>query len=83
MNQEENQETPPGLASRVAVSIIVFFGLLIFSIAYVAFFAASYSLFQKIAVILIAILVAIAILGAMWSSWGIKYGREWKEKGCK
>ena len=83
MNQEENQETPHGLAPRVAVSIIVFFGLLIFSIVYVAFFAASYSLFQKIAVILIAILVAIAILGATWASWGIKYGREWKEKGCK
>ena len=81
MNQNENQETPPGLASRVVVSIIVFFGLLIFSIIYVAFFASTFSLFQKIAVILVAILVAIAILGAMWASWGIKYDREWK--GCK
>lgn len=83
MNQNENQETPPGLAPRVIVSIIVLFGFLIFSIIYVAFFAASYGLFQKIAVIVVAILVAIAILGAMWSSWGIKYGKEWKEKGCK
>ncbi len=74
MNQEETQETPPGLAPRVAVSIIVFFGLLIFAIIYVAFFAASYSTFQKIAVIVVAILVATAILGAMWASWGIKYG---------
>ncbi len=81
MNRNENQETPPGMASRVAVSIIVFFGLLIFSIIYVAFFASTFSLFQKIAVILVAILVAIAILGAMWASWGIKYDREWK--GCK
>ena len=83
MNRNENQETPPGLASRVVVSIIVFFGLLIFSIIYVAFFPSTFSLFQKIAVILVAILVAIAILGAMWASWGIKYGKEWKEKGCK
>jgi len=83
MNQNENQETPPGLASRVVVSIIILFGLLIFSIIYVAFFASTFSLFQKIAVILVAILVAIAILGAMWSSWGIKYSKEWKEKGCK
>ncbi len=81
MNRNENQETPPGLASRVVVSIIVFFGLLIFSIIYVAFFASTFSLFQKIAVILVAILVAIAILGAMWASWGIKYDREWR--GCK
>ena len=83
MNQNENQETPPGLAPRVVVSIIVLFGFLIFSIVYVAFFAASYSLFQKIAVIVVAMLVAIAILGAMWASWGIKYGKDWKEKGCK
>jgi hypothetical protein len=31
----------------------------------------------------IAILVATAILGTMWASWGIKYGRKWKEKSCK
>ncbi len=73
INQTENQETPPGLAPRVVVSIIVFFGLLIFAIIYVAFFASSFSIFQKIAVILVAILVAIAILGAMWASWGINF----------
>ena len=76
-------DTPPGIATRVIVSIIVLFGFLIFSIMYVAFFAASYSLFQKVAVVLVAILAATAILGAMWVSWGIKYGEEWKEKGCK
>ena len=69
MNQEE--EVPPGLALRVVVSIIVFFGLLIFAIIYVAFFASSFSLFQQIAVILVAILVATAILGVMWVLWGI------------
>jgi len=57
VNQNEN-ETPPGLAIRVVISIILFFGLLIFA-------------------------VATAILGAMWASWGIKYGKECKEKGCK
>jgi len=83
MNQIESQENPPGLALRVVVSIIVLFGLLIFAIIYVAFFASTASLFQKIAVILVAILVATAILGAMWASWGIKYGKDWKEKGCR
>lgn len=81
MNENENQETPPGLAIRVAVSIIVFFGLLIFAIIYVAFFASSFSLFQQIAIILVALLAATAILGAMWASWGIKFGKGWKEKG--
>ena len=80
MNENEDQEMPPGMGPRVAVSIIVFFGLLIFAIIYVAFFASSFSLFQQIAVILVALLVAIAILGVMWSSWGIKYGKKCKEK---
>jgi len=79
MNENE-EEMPPGMGSRVTVSIIVFFGLLIFAIIYVAFFASSFSLFQQIAVILVALLVAIAILGAMWASWGIKYGKKCKEK---
>jgi hypothetical protein len=56
---------------------------LIFAIIYVAFFPSSFSLFQKIAIILVAILMAITVLGVMWASWGIKYGKELKEKGCK
>ena len=80
MNEIETKEIPPGLAPRVVVSILVFFGLLIFAIIYVAFFASTFSLFQKIAVIVVAVLVATAILGAMWASWGIKFGKECKEK---
>jgi hypothetical protein len=71
-----NEEALPGLALRVVVSIIVFFGLLIFSIIYVAFFASSINLFQQIAVILVAILVASAILGVMWTVWGINLGKK-------
>ncbi|MCX9026363.1 MAG: hypothetical protein OIN85_09750 [Candidatus Methanoperedens sp.] len=76
MNETETKEIPPGLAPRVVVSIIVLFGLVIFAIIYVAFFAISFSLFQKVAVIVVALLAATAILGAMWASWGIKYGKE-------
>ncbi len=76
MNQNESRKTPPGLEPRVAISIVVLFGGLIFAIIYVAFFAASYSLFQKIAVILVVILAMTAILGLMWASWGIRQGTE-------
>jgi len=79
MNENE-EEMPPGLGPRVAVSIIVFFGLLIFAIIYAAFYAVSFNFIQQIAITLVALLVAIAILGAMWSSWGIKYGKKCKEK---
>ncbi|MCZ7400452.1 MAG: hypothetical protein O8C62_12415 [Candidatus Methanoperedens sp.] len=78
MNQNESRETPPGLALRVALSIVVLFGGLIFAIIYVAFFTASLSTFQKIAVILVVILAMIAILSLMWASWGLKHGM--KEK---
>ncbi len=78
MNQNEMKEAPPGLAIMVALSIVVLFGGLIFAIIYAAFFAASLSTFQKIAVIVVVILAMIAILGLMWASWGIKQGM--KEK---
>ncbi len=81
MNHDEKREMPPGLGLRVAVSIVVLFGGVIFAIIYVAFFALSFSLFQKIAVILVVLLAVIAILGAMWAAWGIKFGKEWQEKG--
>ncbi len=80
MNQNEPREMLPGLALRVAVSIVVFFGWLIFTIIHFAFFAQSFSLYQNIAIILIALLAGIAILGAMWASWGIKFGKSWKDK---
>lgn len=65
MDQNE-EEIPPGFIPRIIVSIIVFFGLLILAIIYVSFIALSFSLFQKIAVILVAILVAVAVLGIIW-----------------
>lgn len=80
MDQNESQVEPPGLVLRVAISIIIFFGGLIFAIIYVAFYASSFSLFQKIAVVLVTLLVVIAILGVMWASWGMKFSKEWKER---
>jgi hypothetical protein len=74
MDQDESREMPPGLASRVAASILIFFGGLIIAIIYVAFFAPSFNTFQRIAVILVVILAIIAIMGAMWTSWGMRCG---------
>jgi len=74
MNQNENQEMPPGLALRIAVSIVVLFGGLIAAIIFVAFFAPSFSTFQKIAVILVVVLAMMAILGSMWVFWGMGQG---------
>ncbi|MDD1742458.1 MAG: hypothetical protein LUQ47_03910 [Methanotrichaceae archaeon] len=74
MDQNENRVAQQGLASRVAISILVLFGGLIVAIIYVAFFAPSFSTFQSIAVIVVVVLAIIAILGMMWVHWGIKQG---------
>ena len=65
---------PPDFTLRVAVSIVLLFGGLILSIIYVAFYAVSFSAFQKIAVVLVVILAIVAILGLMWTSWGMRQG---------
>ena len=75
MVEKEKKSIPSGLSSRVAVSIIVVFGMLIYAIFHVVFLWNCFSTAQNIALIVITFLLGIAILGAMWASWGIKIGR--------
>ena len=69
MNQNQEREVPSGLASSVVVSISGFFGWLIFAINHVSFLAPSFSLFQNIGIVVVAILIGLAILGAVRASW--------------
>lgn len=79
---ECGEEMPPGLASRVAVSIVVCFGWLIFLVVFLWFYAGDFGVFRSLAVIIISILVGLAILAPMWVYWGIKTGHRWaKEQG--
>ena len=82
MAEKEVKRTPPGLGSRAAVSIIVVFGWLIYAIIHVVFIWEHFSTIQNIALIIISFLFGLAILGAIWASWGIKVGREYAES-CK
>jgi len=68
----------PGFRWRVALSILVVVGWLIFLILWLAFYADGFSIYQNIAVFLVSILVMIAILGPAWAYWGMKFG--WKSK---
>ena len=73
---------PPGLASRVAVSIAVFFGWLVFLVIWLIFYAGKFSALENIGIVVVAFLVGVAILAIMWASWGMKYGKKmgrWKE----
>jgi len=74
-------EDTPGFGLRVAISIISVFGIVGFFIVWLFFFADKFSLYQNVAVGLVAVLAFIAIMAASWASWGIKYGRKFDE--CK
>ncbi len=78
-----DKKVPSGLGSRVALSIIVVFSWLIYAIIHVVFFWENFSTTQNIALIIIAFLIGVAILGAMWASWGINVGKKFSEKTDK
>ena len=69
------------MGSRVAVSIISVFGLAIFLLLYFAFWTGSLSWVQSLVIVVVAILVFIAVNGASWASWGIRYGRRSEATG--
>jgi len=74
------EKMPPEIASRVAVSIAVFLGWLIFFVTFLAFYAGSFTVYQNLAIILVSIFIGVAILAPMWAIWGMKYGRRYSEE---
>ncbi len=66
----------PGIGWRVSLSIIAFFGWLIFIVLWLFFYASSFTIYQNLAVILVSILVFFAVMGSSWAFWGMKYGPE-------
>jgi len=79
-HKEWKGEMPPGGAARVAVSIVVGVGWLIFLILFLAFYAEGFGVYRNLAIILISLLVVGAILGPIWASWAIKTGRARKKR---
>ena len=77
---DEEMMMEPGFRWRVALSILVAIGWLIFLIIWLAFYADDYSIYQNIAIFLVSILVMVAILGPAWAHWGMKFGWKCKEK---
>ena len=78
--QDWKGEMPPGGAARVAVSIVVGVGWLIFLILFLAFYAEDFSIYRNLAIILVSLLVVGAIEGAMWAPWAMKTGRARKRR---
>jgi RsiW-degrading membrane proteinase PrsW (M82 family) len=78
-----DEKDPAGLGLRVAVSMIVVFGWLIYAIVHVVFFWENFSTTQNLALIIITFLIGVAILGVMWASWGINISKRFSEKNDK
>lgn len=74
---------------RTVVTVLVGCAALIGSLLYVGFYAAGFSLFQKIIVVIIALIVAGAVISIVWMAGWASYadrmkGKDWKDwKQCK
>lgn len=82
---KNNNKMPEGLGSRIAVSILTFFGSLIGIILWLFFYAGTFNVYQNVAVVVVILLGFIAVMGATWASWGMKQAasrsRRREEKG--
>ncbi|TET91986.1 MAG: hypothetical protein E3J35_00545 [Methanomassiliicoccales archaeon] len=70
-----------GFKARLIASIIVPFGLMIFLVLWLFFYAVDFDIYQNIAINIVSILVMVGILGVVWKSWGWKQGgsfNQWK-----
>jgi hypothetical protein len=59
---------------RVVLSIITLAAFLTGSLIFVGFYTSGYDLFQKIVVILVAMIIAFAALAIVWVTWAGRRG---------
>ena len=63
-----------GLMVRVVLSIITLAAFLTGSLIFVGFYTSGYDLFQKIVVVLAAMIIAFAALAIVWVTWAGRRG---------
>ena len=49
-----------------------------FTLLYVAFWATGFTLFQSVVVILVSLIVLAGVMGAAWSSYGMRHAGRWR-----
>jgi len=69
---------PEGIGWRIAVSIITFFAGIIAVILWLFFYAGNYNAYQNLAIIVVIFLAFIAVMGAVWASWGLRQRSWWQ-----
>jgi hypothetical protein len=68
------KRTQSGLMARIIVTIITISAFLSGSLIYIGFFAGGYSLFQKIIVFLVALILAVTVVSIAWVTWAGRRG---------
>jgi hypothetical protein len=71
---EQVDKAASGMVSRIVGTILIFTAFLVGSLIYVGFYTSGYSLFQRIVVVLVALILAIATIAIMWVSWAGRRG---------
>ncbi|MFQ5907825.1 MAG: hypothetical protein ACE5JE_03225 [Thermoplasmata archaeon] len=66
-----------GMGWRIALSIVLFFGLISFIIIWLFFFAGGFNVYQNIAIVIVALLVFFGVGAAVWVTMWMKWGRGW------
>jgi len=74
ISMEKVSHMQRGLMARVLLSIITLAAFLAGSLIFVGFYTSGYDLFQKIVVILVAMIIAFAALAIVWVTWAGRRG---------
>ncbi len=74
IRMEQVDKAASGMVLRIVGTILVFTAFLVGSLIYVGFYTSGYSLFQRIVVVLVALILAIATVAIMWVSWAGRRG---------
>lgn len=77
--EEKEAWKTPGFRWRVSLSIVTFFGWMIFLVIWLFFYIEMYTPFQNIAIFIVSVLAFVAIMGAAWAPWGMKYGPKFEK----
>ena len=71
MAEANCKSMPEGLGWPVAVTILSFFGSIIGIVVWLFFYAASYNVYQNIAIVSVVVMAFVAAMRAVWAAWGI------------
>jgi MFS family permease len=74
--EDREQWMRPGFRWRAWTSGIIAVATLIGLIIWFFVYANSYTIYQNIAIFIVALLIMGGVMGAMWAPWGMKYGKK-------